>query len=53
MQNISKNLAVSAGIDEHWSVKGANAIIALRCSKLSGRGEDSWERRSERKHVTA
>jgi hypothetical protein len=30
----------------HWSVKGANAIIALRCSKLSGRFEDFWERRS-------
>ena len=32
----------------HWSVSGANAIIALRCSKLSGRFEDFWERRSER-----
>jgi len=32
----------------HWSVKGANAIIALRCSKLSGRFEDFWERRSDR-----
>ncbi len=21
----------------HWTVRGANAIIALRCSKLSGR----------------
>jgi len=30
----------------HWSVKGANAIIALRCCKLSGRFEDFWERRS-------
>ncbi len=30
----------------HWSVSGANAIIALRCSKLSGRFEDFWERRS-------
>jgi len=25
----------------HWTVKGANKIIALRCSKLSGRFEDS------------
>ena len=33
----------------HWSVSGANAIIALRCSKISGRFEDFWERRSERK----
>ena len=24
----------------HWTVKGANAIIALRCSKLSGRFQD-------------
>jgi hypothetical protein len=32
----------------HWTVRGANAIIALRCSKLSGRYEDFWERRSER-----
>ena len=30
----------------HWSVSGANPIIALRCSKLSGRFEDFWERRS-------
>ena len=37
----------------HWSVKGANAIIALRCSKLSGRFEDFWERRSERKQSAA
>jgi hypothetical protein len=32
----------------HWTVGGANAIIALRCSKLSGRYEDFWERRSQR-----
>lgn len=32
----------------HWSVRGANAIIALRCSKLSGRFEDFWERRRDR-----
>jgi len=30
----------------HWTVAGADAIIALRCSKLSGRFEDFWERRS-------
>lgn len=33
----------------HWTVQGANAIIALRCSKLSGRFEDFWERHSERR----
>jgi hypothetical protein len=30
----------------HWTISGANAIIALRCSKLSGRFEDFWERRA-------
>jgi len=30
----------------HWSVAGADAIIALRCCKLSGRFEDFWERRA-------
>ena len=29
----------------HWTVAGANAIIALRCCKLSGRYEDFWESR--------
>ena len=28
----------------HWTVAGADAIIALRCCKLSGRFEDFWER---------
>ena len=28
----------------HWSLSGANAILALRCSRLSGRFEDFWER---------
>ena len=32
----------------HWTTSGANAIIALRCCKLSGRFEDFWERRSAR-----
>jgi hypothetical protein len=31
----------------HWTVHGSNAIIALRCSKLSGRFQDFWERRAE------
>jgi len=31
----------------HWTVAGANAIIALRCTRLSGRFEDYWERRSQ------
>ena len=30
----------------HWTVTGANAIVALRCCVLSGRFEDFWERRS-------
>ena len=33
----------------HWTKPGSNAIIALRCSKLSGRFQDFWERRSERR----
>jgi len=33
----------------HWTVQGANAIIALRCCKLSGRFEDFWEERSHRR----
>ncbi len=35
----------------HWTVAGANAIIALRCAKLSGRFEDFWERRSQARGV--
>lgn len=27
----------------HWTVCGANAIIALRCCQLSGRWEEFWE----------
>jgi hypothetical protein len=30
----------------HWTVAGADAIIALRCCKLSGTFEDFWERRA-------
>lgn len=37
----------------HWTVKGANAIIALRCNKLSGRFEDFWERRSDQRKAAA
>ena len=29
-----------------WTKDGANAIIALRCCKLSGRYEYFWEYRS-------
>jgi hypothetical protein len=32
-----------------WSVNGANSIIALRCSRLSGRFEDFWEYRTARR----
>jgi len=31
----------------HWSLRGANAIIALRSCRLSGRFEDFWARRAE------
>lgn len=29
----------------HWSLKGANNIIALRCCLFSNRWEDFWENR--------
>jgi hypothetical protein len=31
----------------HWTLRGSNAIIALRCSRLSGRFQDFWERRAD------
>jgi hypothetical protein len=31
----------------HWTLAGADAIIALRCAILSGRFEDFWERRAD------
>lgn len=30
----------------HWSVRGANAVIALRCCLFSGRFEDFWASRT-------
>jgi PAS domain-containing protein len=33
----------------HWSVVGANKILAIRCYKRSGRFEDFFERRPQRK----
>ncbi len=57
----AKGLCISSGVVEAgckqiraklkragvgWTAAGANAIIALRCSKLSGRFEDFWERRA-------
>ncbi len=33
----------------HWTLYGSNAIITLRCCKLSGRFEDFWEWRSQKK----
>ena len=58
----SQGLCVSSGVVEsgckrvvcsrlkrggmHWTVAGANAIIALRCNLLSGRFEDFWEHRA-------
>jgi hypothetical protein len=32
----------------HWTVAGADAILALRCSLLNGRFDDFWLRRSAR-----
>jgi hypothetical protein len=28
-----------------WTVRGANAILALRCCQLNGRFENYWEAR--------
>ena len=33
----------------HWSVNGANAILALRCAVLGNRFDDFWERRAAAK----
>jgi hypothetical protein len=33
----------------HWTVAGADAIIALRCCTLSGRFEEFWERRAQQR----
>jgi len=30
----------------HWTVRGANSIIALRCNIMSNRWEDFWEHRA-------
>jgi hypothetical protein len=32
----------------HWTLRGVNAIIALRCCRLSGRFEDFWEWKAQR-----
>ena len=37
----------------YWTVRGADAIIALRYCKLSGRFEDFWERRSATRATAA
>jgi predicted NUDIX family NTP pyrophosphohydrolase len=37
----------------HWTAYGANAIMALRCCKLSARFEDFWEHRADRMKVAA
>jgi hypothetical protein len=37
----------------HWTVSGADAIIALRCCHLSGRFQDFWQRRSSARLVPA
>ena len=37
----------------HWTVRGANAIIALRCCKLSARFEDYWERHAQQKSAAS
>ena len=65
----AKGLCVSSGVVEagckvvvgtrlkragmHWTLAGADAIIALRCAQLSGRFEAFWERRSQAARMAA
>ena len=35
----------------HWSVSGANKMLAVRCYKRSGKFEDFFERRSQRRET--
>lgn len=35
----------------HCTVRGANPVLALRCCKLSRRGEDFWEQRSRKRKL--
>ena len=37
----------------HWTLAGADAIIALRCAQLSGRFDGFWQRRSRAARATA
>lgn len=37
----------------HWHVRGANAILALRCAKLSARYDAFWKRRPTRRLAQA
>ena len=37
----------------HWTLAGADAIIALRCCQLSGRFDAFWERRSQAARAAA
>ena len=43
-KNIVGNRLKQGGM--HWTVNGANAIIALRCAVESNRFDDFWERRA-------
>lgn len=35
----------------HWTLAGADAILALRCSMLSGRFDSFWQRRARRRRT--
>jgi hypothetical protein len=37
--------------DMRWTVRGANAIIALQCCELGGRWETLWEARSANPYI--
>jgi len=43
-KNVAGKRLKQSGME--WSVAGANAILSLRCTVLSGRAEDFWETRA-------
>lgn len=65
----AKGLCTSSGVTEggcknaigarlkrsgmHWTVRGADPIIALRCCVLSGRFQDTWERIIDQRRARA
>ena len=51
IQDLESTRLKRAGM--RWSLRGANAIAALRCCRLSGRYEDFWDWRTKRDAMRA